>query len=430
MRNTLGQIRSYLASSYRGTPAVGDLSRPDRILLYLVRLGVRIVRQWLRDKCPQQAMALAFQTALSLVPIFAIAFSLLRTSGSLDEQSRLQSFFADRLFPNMPDVAAMLETFSKKISVGALGGLGLFFTLATCYSLYSFVERIFNDIWRVRERRSLIGKFLTFYAMLTLLPALAGFSLYQSGKLLTGTTTARFLAPLAIQLGALLFMNKLLPRTNVRWLPALVGALVSSTCIEAVKFAFVSYAQKVMLDKYAGIYGSLGLVPIFLLWTYVSWLLVLLGAEIAHAAQNLKVLEAEDRRRNDDEPINALVAAQLLAAVAAGHRHGRGIPKEQLATSFGLTTVVVERIFERLKKAGLAAEVRGDLEGYIVARPTAEITMEDVLGAFRATDLETAEGTTSEALRKLVGELEDDRRRRIAGVTVADLVPRGEPPAV
>ena len=122
------------------------------------------------------------------VPVRAVAgaghrdrVQLAARVGSLDAESRLSTFVSEHIFPQLPDVTEKIIEFSSKVSIGALGGGGLLFTLVTCYSLYSYVEKIFNDIWRVGERRTLIGKFLTFYAMVTLLPALAGFSLYWSG---------------------------------------------------------------------------------------------------------------------------------------------------------------------------------------------------------------------------------------------------------
>jgi membrane protein len=325
----------------------------------------------------------------------------------------------------MPDVANRIREFSSKVSIGALGGGGLLFTLVTCYSLYSYVEKIFNDIWRVGERRTIIGKFLTFYAMVTLLPTLAGFSLYWSGKLVESNAVARFLAPLGIQLVALALLNKLLPRTPVSWAAALVGALATAIAIEATKYGFVVFAVRIMLKSYSNVYGPLALVPLLLVWIYASWLLVLLGAEIAHSLQNLRLLEAEDRRQRDDEPINGLLAAQLLAAVAATHEAGgAGHPKERLVTEFGLTPDNVERVVARLKTRGLIAEVRGDMNGYVPGRPAATIRLEEVLAVFRSSDLEIADGLTSPELGALVGELEENRRRRIAGITIADLLPK------
>jgi membrane protein len=422
-------LRAYLGTNTYTAAASNQLSRRGRAAFYLTRLAIRILKQWARDKCPQQAAALAFNSALSLVPVTAIAFTILRSVGSLDAQSRLTDFIANRMLPGMADVTDRIEGFSKNISVGALGGAGLFFTIITCYSLYSYVERIFNDIWRVGQRRTLVGKFLTFYAMVTLLPAMASMSLYWSGRLVGASTASRFLVPLAIQVVGLLFMNKLLPRTNVTWRAALVGALFTAIVIEIGKFAFVRFAKSMLVESYNGVYGSLGLIPLLLLWIYASWLIVLLGAEIAFAVQNLRVLEAEDRRHRGDEPINGLLAAQLLSVVAAAHEvSGIGMPKSSLVTEFGLTPEVIDRIVDRLKTRGLIAEVQGDINGYIPGRAANTITLEDVLGAFRSSDIELAEGTTSVRLRTLVGDLEETRKQRTQGLTIADLFPEPQAP--
>jgi membrane protein len=417
-------LRAYLGTNTYTAAAGNQLSRRGRAAFYLTRLAIRILKQWARDKCPQQAAALAFNSALSLVPVTAIAFTILRSVGSLDAQSRLTDFIANRMLPGMADVTDRMEGFSKNISVGALGGAGLFFTIITCYSLYSYVERIFNDIWRVGQRRTVVGKFLTFYAMVTLLPAMASMSLYWSGRLVGASTASRFLVPLAIQVVGLLLMNKLLPRTNVSWRAALVGALFTAIVLEVGKFAFVRFAKSMLVESYNGVYGSLGLIPLLLLWIYASWLMVLLGAEIAFALQNLRVLEAEDRRHRGDEPINGLLAAQLLSVVAAAHEvSGTGVPKSGLVTEFGLTPEVIDRIVDRLKTRGLIADVHGDINGYIPGRAANTITLEDVLAAFRSSDIELAEGTTSIKLRTLVADLEETRKQRTQGLTIADLFP-------
>jgi membrane protein len=429
VRETFRQLKVFLQTNPYTAGATLRLSRRARAAMFLYRLSLRILAQWARDKCPQQAAALAFQSALSLVPVTAIAFSILRAVGSLDAESHLLQFFSEHVFPRMPDVADRVREFSGKVSIGALGGGGLIFTIVTCYSLYSYVERIFNDIWRVGQRRTVIGKFLTFYAMVTLLPTLAGFSLYWSGRLIESGSVTRFIAPLLIEILALALMNKLLPRANVSWRAAMAGALATALLLEATKYAFVRFAERILLKSYSSVYGPLGLVPLVLVWIYASWVLVLLGAEVAHALQNLRLLEAEDRRQRDDEPINGLLAAQLLAAVAATHeRDGGGHSRERLVSEFGLTPFNVERVVARLKERGLIGEVHGDLNGYVPGRAASSIRLEEVLAAFRSTDVEIAQGATSASLRDLISELDETRRRRIAGLTIADLMPRpGEP---
>jgi membrane protein len=234
----------------------------------------------------------------------------------------------------------------------------------------------------------------------------------------------RFFAPFMLELLGLMMMNKLLPRTNVDWSAAAAGALATAGLLELTKLAFVGFAEQIMLKSYNSVYGPLGLVPLVLVWIYAAWVLVLLGAEITHALQNLRLLEAEDRRQRDDEPINGLLAAQILAAVAATHEAGgAGHPKERLVSEFGLTPHNVERVVTRLKARGLIAEVRGDLNGYVPGRAAAAIRLEEVLAVFRSADIEIAHGRTSPALEKLVAELDEARRRRVGGLTIADLLP-------
>jgi membrane protein len=420
MRRTLGQIRAYFSESVPGV----HLSRRARAGIFVGRLGLRILKQWARDRCPQQAAALSYQATLSMVPILAIAFALLKTVGSGDAEDRLLDYIATYILPDLREASPYLKAFSAKISIGAAGGIGLIITLLTCYSLYSSVERTFNDIWRAGARRSLVGKFLTFYALVTLVPILGGVSFYWSGRLVGQGSWVQVLGPLAIQFAALLLTNKLLPNVVVRWRAAFTGALVTGVAIEALKWGFLKFAKQMLLESYAGVYGPLALVPMLLLWIYVSWLLVLLGAEIAHAFQNLQLLEAEERRHNTAEPINGLVATQLLAAVAANHeRGGKGVERDELARDFGLSADVVGRLVERLKQGGLIAEVRGDKEGLIPARAASGIDVGDILAAFRATDLDIASGALSPDLAQLVHDLEEARRKRIDGMTLADLLP-------
>jgi membrane protein len=422
VRRTFAQLRAIILE---GTaPAATVLTGRGRAVVYVGRLLVRILKQWARDHCPQQAAALTFQTTLSLVPVLAVATTMLRMAGALDGESRLVEFLATQVLPDLRDLAMHVRNFSEKMSTGAAGPIGLFFTFVACYTLYAGVEKVFNDIWRVRVRRALMRKFLTFYALVTILPVLASVYLYWSGTLVGSGFAARFLGPLTIQWVALFLTNKLLPHTAVRWQSALAGTLVTGVLLELLKWGFVTFAMGILLTSYSGTYGTLALVPLLLVWIYVSWLVVLLGAEIAHASQNLKQLEMEDRRQQRDEPMNALVAAQLLAAVAADYKAGgKGLTTDLLAHEFGLSPEVVDRITDRLKDRGLVAEVMGDKQGFIPGRAADTITMTDVLAAFRATDLETAEGLTSPALARLVQDLDQTREARIAGVTIADLMP-------
>jgi membrane protein len=423
MRLTLSHIKAAMTTpSYEMATM---LSRPARASVYLARLGLRIIKQWVRDRCPQQAAAHTDQTTLGLVPLLALVFAALRQTHNLEAQSRLVEFISTQVLPDMGDVVSELASFSEKVATGAAGGLGLAFTVATCYFLYDTVENTFNDIWHVTTRRSWFRKFLIFYPVVTLLPVLAGAYLYWSGRLIGSGSAARFFGPLSIQFGALFVVNWLLPNMHVRWYAALAGTLVTGFALEGLKWGFVHFAKGVLLSSYSGVYGPLALVPLILLWIYISWWLVLGGVEIANAIQNLRLLEAEERRHRDDEPINGLVAAQILAFVAADYqRGGKGVERASLSREFGLSVEVIDRIAARLKGQGLVAEVQGDKEGFIPGRAAATISLQDVLSAFRLSDVEAAQGTTSPALAVLIKDLEAARRTRIGTVTIAELMPK------
>jgi membrane protein len=423
MRQAFIHIRTAITAPSREVAAM--LSRPARAGVYLARLVLRIIKQWVRDRCPQQAAALTYQTTLGLVPLSALVFAALRLTHNLEAQSRLLEFISTQVLPDMGDVVSELASFSEKVAVGAAGGLGLAFTIATCYFLYDTVENTFNDIWHVSVRRSWFRKFLSFYPVVTLLPVLAGAYLYWSGRLIGSGPLARFFAPLSIQFGALFLINWMLPNIRVRWHAALAGTLGTGFALEGLKWGFVHFAKGILLSSYSGVYGPLALVPLILLWIYISWWVVLGGAEIANAIQNLRLLEAEERRHRDDEPINGMIAAQILAFVAADYqRGGKGIDRAFLGREFGLSVEVIDRTAARLKNQGLLAEVQGDKEGFIPGRAAASITLQDVLAAFRSSDLEAAPGATSPALTALIKDLEEARRTRIGAITIAELMPK------
>jgi membrane protein len=383
------------------------------------------MKQWVRDRCPQQAAALTYQTTLSLVPLLALVFAGLRLTHNLDVQSRFVDFLSTQVLPDMDTVVEHLQGFSDKVATGAAGGIGLAFTLATCFYLFYTIEDTFNAIWRVSAKRTLVRKFMIFYPIATLVPVLAGAYLYWSGKLIGSGPPARFFGPLMIQFVGLFLINWLVPNLRVRWYAALAGALATGVALEGLKWAFVHFAKQALLNSYGGVYGPLALVPLMLLWIYVSWWLVLLGVEIAHAIQNLKLLEAEERRHSDDEPINGLVATQILALVAANfEKGGHGVDRTTLSREFGLSVEVIDRVASRLRGKGLLAQVAGDREGFIPGRTANRISLEEVLAAFRSTDVQTAQGAVSPALQGLIDDLEKTRQERIAGKTIADLMPK------
>jgi membrane protein len=403
--------------------------RRVRFFLYVVRLTAQLLRQWARDRCPQQAASLAFQTVLSVVPFLAVCLATVRATGLIEAESALIDYLSDRFIPvSRVELARTLQQWSENVTFQTLGLVGLVTTVLIAFVMWSSLEQIMNHIWRVERRRSLAQKFVVFYATATIGPLLIGVSLYQAARFGLVEGGPRLLISLASSFLALLLANYFLPATRVRFRPAAIGAAVTTVLFEAAKHLFTLYVSEVALDSYSGVYGALAVAPICLIWIYWSWLMLLLGAEVAHAAQNIRLLERGERRGTlslENEllrRVNGPMAARLMVAVAEAYLSGRKVlSAQQAADRFDLSSEAVERLARRLKEADLLMEVEGEYAGFVPARPPAEITLADVLGAFRTGDREPASGGQSR-LDEVLAELEAGALAATAQLTLDRLV--------
>lgn len=409
----------------------GRLRRRAFYPLFALRVLAQVIRQWARDRCPQQAASLAFQSALSIVPLIAIGLALLRATGAFEAQSTLVEVLSKQVLPvSRDEISAQLVAWADNVNFRTAGVAGVVMMLVLSFIMFNSTERIFNDIWRVERRRSLGQKFVVFYAIATIVPALMGVSLLHAARygLTSGLVGAA--GALAATFAALLCANKLLPTRRVEWRAAAIGALLSAVAFEVAKHAFHLYVANVAFQKYSGVYGTLGLLPILLIWIYYSWLVILLGAEVAHSLQNLSDLERLDRRRYQSpelelvEMMNGVVAARLMCAVVDAWNKGKtATARDSLAARFDVSVDIVDRIFRRLKERGLVIEVQGEAEGYLPARPPAQITLAEVFAPFRGADLLTASPRSSARTRldEVIAELELHSRDKLRSVTLEEL---------
>jgi len=396
-----------------------------------VRLTAQVLRQWARDRCPQQAASLAFQTVLSVVPVLAVCLAALRVTGLMGAESALVDFLTDRFIPvSRAELARTLLQWSDNVTFKSLGLVGLITTVVIGYVMWSSLEQIMNHIWRVERRRSLAQRFAVFYATATIGPLLIGVSLYQAAQFGLAEGGPGLLIGMASSFLALLLANYFLPATAVRLGPAAIGACVTTVLFESAKYLFNLYVSEVAFERYSGVYGALAVAPICLIWIYWSWLMLLLGAEVAHAAQNIRLLERSERRgvlSLENElvtRVNGPMAARVMVAVAEAYLSGRKVlSRHTISDRFDLSPEVVERLARRLAAADLVIEVEGDHSGFVPARPPAEITVAHVLAAFRTGDRDRARGGPSR-LDSLLGEIEAGALARASQVTLDQLVDR------
>ncbi len=406
--------------------------RRDRTLAFAMRISMQVLRQWARDRCPQQAASLAFQTVLSIVPLVAVTLAVLRATNSMGAESSFVNFLATQLIPVSPDeISKYLLTWSSNVTFKSLGMVGLISTVLLAFVIINSTEKVINFIWRAERKRSIPQKFVVFYATATIAPFLLGTWLYQGASVGWTEGFSGFMLSSGTSYMALFLANFFLPACPVKFRSAAIGALVSTVLFELAKFIFNTFVYEFAFERYTGIYGAVAIAPLWLLWIYYSWLTFLLGVEVAHAAENLHLLQRVDRRHTlslENEllnRVNGMTAARVMVEICRAYSSGeKAVPRSRLEFLFDMSSDGLGRLVRRLKEEDLVIEVHGDVSGYMPARPPSEITLATVLAVFRGDDVrpDGQGGVSKTRLDDVIGQIDADTRQRTARLTLDQLI--------
>jgi membrane protein len=386
----------------------------------------RVIRELIRGGPQRRAASLAFTTALSLVPLGAVAFAFLKATNLFNAQKNLLGLVS-RSIPGIgPAIIEKVSTFIDHINLGAIGGGAFVVLLVLAFLLFDQIEEAFNDIWGVTTGRTYFGKFLVFYCLVTLGPLLLAGSLAQSARLFEGRPLLTVLVTMLPSWLAFIMANKLLPRGHVDWKAAVSGGLFSAVLFELVRWGFNLYLKAIALTTYTTIYGALGLVPLFFLWLYLSWLIVIAGAHVAYAVQHSYLFIGNDPARSVREH-DSLVAVRLLTDVARAYVSGEGpLNREQLTRHHRLASSTVDRVLNRLVEARYLAMVHGYQMGHVPARPLDQMVVEDIFAAFGEEAPQPSPAPGASGVDELARRLHEARRAITTRLTVAELVRDGK----
>ncbi|MCA6217396.1 YihY family inner membrane protein [Ideonella sp. B7] len=293
---------------------------------------LRTLRQRFReDRLGLSAGSLTFTTLIALVPLLTVMLALFTAFPVFGKfQMALQKYFLQSLVPEAiaRPVLAALTQFASKAS--RVGGVGLLFLLASAISLMLTIDRTLNGIWRVRKPRPIGQRVLVYWAALTLGPLVLGVSLSLTSYVLSaskglvsalpgGVRLVLALLEFLLQIGGMGALFYYVPNTHVRWRHALGGALFVGVTFELAKTGLAWYVTSVA--TYSAIYGAFATAPIFLLWLYLVWVIVLCGAVIAAYAPSLQMGVV----RQPDVPGRAFaLSLSVLRALDEVRQAGRG----------------------------------------------------------------------------------------------------------
>jgi len=440
-----------------------ELGRWGRLGVYQIRLWRFCGRQLRRDRLVTVAGDLTFKTLLGLIPVLVL---FLLVIGFFSRGPELGRRVQDTLFNAMniteiqvviegqeyglgERVEALVEAAGERLETAATAAVGIAFLFFLSINVLATIEGAMNRIWQTGRRRPIWKKILLFWLVLTLGPPAVALAVYASGTI---AAQAAVLPPWIEVLGrwsvgllavwfVLFVIYKLMPHLPVTGRAALTGAVVAGTLWHVVaKEAFGYYIQYAV--GYGQVFGNLAIVPLFCIWVYLTWILVLFGCELAYVVQNFGNLERAEAQERERERGRFLASdfVGLMAAAVCAERFRRGDGPTTLAhlvEATGAARANLEDLLGRLVGAGVLAQTPAQTDreesdtAFLPARDPARLTVGDVLGAARGhvpAPADPAHRTLHNAVRRAYEALRTDRSDAARGLTVADLVNRADAP--
>jgi len=385
------------------------------------------VQRFYGDRCLEAAAALTYTSLLSLVPLFALMFAVLKGLGA---QHRLEPLLLSRLSLD-PEVTARMLEWIDHTNVGTIGALGAVFLIFTVISVLSSIESIFNMVWRVVRGRSWLRMITDYVSVVLLIPFLLLFAVGVTSALreqtflhtllavdvLHGAALAALrLAPIAMNVVALGILYAVMPNRRPHARSIIIGALVAGCAWQLVQMAYVSL--QIGVARANAIYGALAQLPVTLVWIYVSWAVVLAGAQLAAVLEYGP--EPEDERARDVS--RWAVALHVLVRAAERFRDGAGpVELGTVAQELDVNSDLVAECVGKLCAAEALLAVGEDSESYVLARDPATIGLAALADQFG--EARPPEGADARVCA-LLHVLEEERRRDLGRQTLADLVAR------
>ena len=423
----------------------GDLDRMPRwraILLAPVRLALVLTRELSQGQLNLRAMSLVYTTLLSLVPLLAIAFSVLKGFGVQNQMQPLLENLLAPLGEQGAEVTRQIIGFVDNMKVGVLGAVGLGMLIYTVISLMQKIEAAFNYAWRVTQVRPFARRFGDYLSVILVGPVLAFASLGATASLAAidlGDFAA--LAPLfkgavsvlpyLLIVVAFTFVYSFMPNTKVTIRAALVGALVAGLLWNLAGWIFASFV--VGSGQYTAIYSAFATLILFLIWLYLSWLILLIGGVIGYFVQHPEAVRLTGGDVRPGGASREALALMFALRAARDHISGRAPSCEELAGEARLPITSVTPVVEALERARILVPSGDDPARYLPGRAADRLTLMSVIEAVRQADADGASETRQVAappeVAALMAEIESAAEAALGGRTLADVVAKDSAPA-
>lgn len=382
--------------------------------IWLLSFVRYVFQQFFAGRTMQSASSLAYTTLLSLVPLIAVMFSFFSNLTVFKDLSEIIQEFVFNNF--VPSFGQTIRDYliNSSIKASQLTTTGIILLVIIALMLMSTINSALDNIWHITKRRRLIARFLVYWAVLTLGPVLIGVGLYSTSYLLALPLIenvdsairikSRLLALMPFFTTSIAFtlLYVLVPNTEVNKRHAITGGVAAAILFEMAKYAFGLYVTAV--PTYTMIYGAIAVIPMFLIWIYVSWLIVLFGAQISYS---LSVFRIEDIGKHHSEiRWGFLDAYQIIGELWLAQKQGTGRSVMQLKKSgVRISHASMNVIFDILVKANWVK--RNSLGKWCLIRDLGELTLLDLYKILPCKLPNNIDRSTNKWQKSLVGVLAD-----------------------
>ena len=439
-KEKIRQIQNFLDKGIWEVESSG-LSRTRGFLLRQGQLVLLVYREFMADGCLLRASALTYATLLAIVPLFALAFAVL---SGLGVQKTLQPMLLEQITIGSQEIVNQILTYIENTNFTRLGAVGMVTLILTVLMLISNVEISFNQIWGVKETRSLFRRFADYTSVLLLGPvflfvAISMTSTLESQSLVQALMEQAVVGEVVLFLfrvlpyvamwAAFIFLYVFMPNIKVRLSAALIGGIAGGTMWQLAQWGYVNF--QVGVARYNAIYGTMAALPILMAWIYLSWAIVLLGAEIAYAWQNLTTIRREMREQKVNYLSQEMVALTVMASVAGRFERGEdpwGMEKiaECLALPPRLGRVVIDELVAMRYLSAVRAGESEDLL-YQPAKPPGQVRVDEFIQSFRGSGAQVGDQERVpewESVREIEGRITRAEAEVLKGMTLSDLATR------
>lgn len=403
-----------------------DMPKTKTIFIYPLRVFVLAFKKYDSDNCSLRASALTFYALLSIVPVVAMAFGIAKGFGYEDVlRDQLMQRFAgqEEVFTL---IIGFAHTLLENTRGGMVAGIGVLVLLWTVIKVLYHIECSFNEIWEVKRPRTFKRKLTNYISIMVLGPVLliasGSVTVFISSHILLVTERFAFigfLGPYTLMLLKLIpyiliwaiftLVYRIMPNVNVSLRSAMLGAVIAGTCYQFVQWGYIYF--QVGIARYNAIYGSFAALPLFLIWIEVSWLIVLFGAELSYAHQNVHEYEFEHDSRNASPYLQKLLALQVTHYFVKNFAKGQGVlSAAMIHDTINIPYLLLHQILDKLMKTGIILKAKGgySLEPkYQIAKDINKLKVNSVMDALEkngTNSLPIAQASEYAELTRVVAE--------------------------